>query len=51
MTMTTKTTELENAAEKLAERVDVLGALIRKHPLAATGIGFGLGYLIARLVR
>ena len=50
-TITNKTTELQDAVtEKLTERVDALGELIRKHPLAAVGIGLGVGYLIARLV-
>jgi ElaB/YqjD/DUF883 family membrane-anchored ribosome-binding protein len=34
----------------VAKRVDTLGALIQQHPLAALGIGLGIGYLLARLV-
>lgn len=31
--------------------VDDMGSLIRKHPLAALCVGFGLGFLIARATR
>jgi len=40
----------EDVANNLGRRVDSLGALIKEHPLAALGIGFGIGYLIARLL-
>ena len=32
------------------QRLDSLGKLIQKHPLLAVGIGFGAGYLVARLL-
>jgi ElaB/YqjD/DUF883 family membrane-anchored ribosome-binding protein len=40
----------DEAAINLGNRVDSLGKVIRKHPLAAVGVGFGLGYLLARIV-
>ena len=40
----------EDVANNLGRRVDSLGALIKRHPLAALGIGFGIGYLLARLL-
>ena len=40
----------DDVANNLGRRVDSLGALIKKHPLAALGIGFGIGYLLARLL-
>jgi ElaB/YqjD/DUF883 family membrane-anchored ribosome-binding protein len=40
----------DDVANNLGRRVDSVGALIRKHPIAAMGIGFGIGYLIARLL-
>jgi hypothetical protein len=39
-----------DVANNVGKRVDSLGALIKGHPLAALGIGLGLGYLIARLI-
>ncbi len=43
---------LHEASDRLVEvmRIDSLGALMKKHPFAALGIGFGLGYLIARVL-
>jgi len=40
----------DEVAINLGNRVDSLGKVIRKHPLAAVGVGFGLGYLLARIV-
>ena len=40
----------DDVANNLGSRVDSLGALIKRHPLAALGIGFGIGYLLARLL-
>ena len=40
----------DDVANNLGKRVDSLGALIKKHPLAALGVGLGIGYLIARLL-
>lgn len=39
-----------DVASNLGRRVDSLGALIKAHPVAALAVGFGIGYLIARLV-
>lgn len=36
--------------KNLGHHIDSLGALIRKRPIVAIGIGLGLGYLIARMV-
>lgn len=42
---------LKDEAVKLAEeRLDALGKAIQQHPLLAVGIGFGIGYLVARLL-
>ena len=46
----TTTPEITQPGTAVAKRVDVLTVLIKQHPLAAIGIGFGLGYLLARLV-
>jgi ElaB/YqjD/DUF883 family membrane-anchored ribosome-binding protein len=40
----------DDVASNLGKRVDSLEALLRKHPLAALGVGLGIGYLIARLL-
>ena len=40
----------DDVANNLEKRIDSVGALIRKHPIAAVGVGFGIGYLIARLL-
>ena len=32
-------------------RLDALGKAIQKHPLLAVGIGVGIGYVLARLLR
>ncbi len=31
--------------------VSKAGTMIKKHPLAASGVAFGLGYLLMRLIR
>jgi hypothetical protein len=43
---------LHDAGDRVVEvmRIDSIGALMKKHPFAALGIGFGLGYLIARVL-
>lgn len=43
---------LHEAGDRVVEvmHIDSLGALMKKHPFAALGIGFGLGYLIARIL-
>lgn len=43
---------LHEAGDRVVEvlRIDSIGALMKKHPFAALGIGFGLGYLIARIL-
>ena len=42
---------LKDEAVKMVEaRVDALGKAIQQHPLLAVGIGFGVGYLLARLL-
>jgi len=41
----------DDVVTSLGKRVGSLGALIEEHPFAAVGIGFGIGYLIARLLR
>jgi ElaB/YqjD/DUF883 family membrane-anchored ribosome-binding protein len=40
----------EDLASNVGTRIASLGALMKKHPFAALGIGFGLGYLIARVL-
>ena len=40
----------DEVAEQVGRRVHSLEALVKEHPLAAIGIGFGIGYLIARIV-
>jgi ElaB/YqjD/DUF883 family membrane-anchored ribosome-binding protein len=40
----------DDVANNLAKRIDSVGALIQEHPLAAIGIGFGIGYLLARIL-
>jgi ElaB/YqjD/DUF883 family membrane-anchored ribosome-binding protein len=39
-----------DVARSLGTRVKTLGALIKEHPFAATGVGLGLGYLAGRLL-
>lgn len=54
-----KVTQIKDAASDLqhkvtdrgGEAVDQASALIKKHPFAAVGIAFGVGYLLMRLVR
>jgi len=43
---------LHDAGDRVVEvmRIDSIGALMKKHPFAALGIGFGLGYLIGRVL-
>jgi ElaB/YqjD/DUF883 family membrane-anchored ribosome-binding protein len=40
----------DEIAKQLGARVESLGTLIREHPFAAMGVGFGIGYLVARLL-
>ena len=43
--------ELEDKVVHAVEtRLDSFAKLIQKHPLLAVGIGFGAGYLVARLL-
>lgn len=44
------TNEPVNLKDTVAKRVDTLGILAKAHPLAALGVGLGVGYLLARLV-
>ena len=47
-----KAAELKTAAFNKAESAfDVVAAQIKKHPLAALGIAFGVGFLAMRLAR
>jgi ElaB/YqjD/DUF883 family membrane-anchored ribosome-binding protein len=41
----------DEAARGFGKRIDALGALMKKHPLLSIGIGFGVGYLMARIIR
>ena len=38
-------------ARRGGKAINVMGRLIKDHPLAAIGIAFGIGYLVVRLVR
>lgn len=40
----------DEAIHMLEERLAALGKAIQKHPLLAVGIGFGIGYVVARLL-
>jgi len=40
----------DEAIRAIEERVAALGKAIQKHPLLAVGIGFGAGYVVARLL-
>jgi ElaB/YqjD/DUF883 family membrane-anchored ribosome-binding protein len=40
----------DDVANRLGKRVDSLGAIMKEHPLAAVGVGLGIGYLIARIL-
>jgi len=40
----------DKVVHAVEERLDSLGKLIQQHPLLAVGIGFGVGYLVARLL-
>lgn len=39
------------AFNKAGDAFDVLAAQIKKHPVAALGIAFGVGFLVMRLAR
>ena len=39
-----------DVASSVGTRIASLGALMKKHPFAAVGIGLGLGYLIGRVL-
>ena len=42
---------LKEEAVKIVEgRIEALGKAIQQHPVLAVGIGFGIGYLVARLL-
>jgi ElaB/YqjD/DUF883 family membrane-anchored ribosome-binding protein len=41
----------DSTVRALDGRLDALGAMMKKHPLLAIGIGLGAGYLLGRLVR
>jgi len=44
-------TALKDEAVKIVEdRIDTLGITIQQHPWLAVGIGFGIGYVLARLL-
>jgi ElaB/YqjD/DUF883 family membrane-anchored ribosome-binding protein len=40
----------DHVTRNLGTRVESLGALIKDHPFAATGVGLAIGYLAARLL-
>ena len=40
----------DEAIRAIEEKVAALGKAIQKHPLLAVGIGFGAGYVVARLL-
>lgn len=40
----------DDVAKHIGSRVESLGALIKRHPFAAMGIGLGIGYLAARIL-
>lgn len=41
----------DGTARDLGRRVDMLGKLMKAHPLLTIGIGIGAGYLLARFAR
>ena len=41
----------DDVANRVGKRIDSLRALMTAHPLAALGVGLGIGYLIARMRR
>ena len=40
----------DETTKTLGKRIDRLGALMKKHPIAALAIGLGTGYLLARIL-
>lgn len=47
-----KAADLKSAAfDKAGDAFDVLAAQVKKHPFAALGIAFGVGFLAMRLAR
>ncbi|MFT3698020.1 MAG: hypothetical protein QM831_33070 [Kofleriaceae bacterium] len=42
---------VDNGADKASTAIDALGAQIKKHPMAALAIAFGVGFLAMRLIR
>jgi ElaB/YqjD/DUF883 family membrane-anchored ribosome-binding protein len=40
----------QEVTKSLGTRIESLGSLIEAHPFAAVGIGFGIGYLAARIL-
>jgi hypothetical protein len=40
----------DETTKTLGKRVDALGAWMKKHPIAALGLGLGTGYLLARIL-
>ena len=40
----------DDAVKSLSKRIDNLGKLMKKHPIASIAIGLGAGYLLARLI-
>jgi ElaB/YqjD/DUF883 family membrane-anchored ribosome-binding protein len=43
--------QIMNAKDKVVDRRDALVKTIEKHPLAAVGIAFGIGFFVMRLMR
>jgi ElaB/YqjD/DUF883 family membrane-anchored ribosome-binding protein len=40
----------DEAIHAIEARLEALGKAIQKHPLLAVGIGFGVGYVVARML-
>jgi hypothetical protein len=40
----------EHAMKSVGDRLGELALLMKKHPIAAIGVGLGIGYLLARLL-
>jgi ElaB/YqjD/DUF883 family membrane-anchored ribosome-binding protein len=40
----------DETTKTLGKRIDAMGALMKKHPIAALGLGVGTGYLLARIL-
>ncbi len=44
-------TVIDSGADKASTAIDSIGSLIKKNPLAALGVAFGIGFIAMRLIR